>query len=239
MKHQALSVLLWSLMMVSTLGAQDLGSFFSDSDAFLKAHVENGLVKYAAIKEDPAALESLLAKARAITVAKEDVANYQAFWINAYNLLVIKGVVDHYPIKSPLDVAGFFDKITYDVGGKQVTLNDLEHKLLRGNFPKEARFHFVLVCAGLGCPPIINAAYRPNTLETQLQEQTVKALNDANFIQVGKKRVGISQLFNWYKEDFVHNGSILDFINAYRSEKLPEKAKLSFYEYDWTLNQTK
>ncbi len=219
---------------------QGTSGFFDQTDAFLKAHVKNGRVAYKDIKADPEELDHLLEMAKSISVSKEDAAEYQAFWINGYNLSVIKGVLDHYPLKSPLDVAGFFDKTKYDIGGTSITLNDIENKLLRGNFPDEPRFHFVLVCAGLGCPPIIDMAYRPATLDAQLEKQTKKALNDPNFIRTNKNRVKISQIFEWYKGDFTQNGnSLVDFINGYKTEKLPEKAKVSYYPYDWTLNEMK
>ena len=111
--------------------------------------------------------------------------------------------------------------------------------MLRAKFSSEARFHFVLVCAGIGCPPIINKGYRPTTLESQLQKQTVLALNNPNFIKVNKNKAQISQLFEWYKSDFEQKGSTVDFINTYRKEKLPENAKLSYYPYDWSLNEAK
>lgn len=64
----------------------------------------------------------------------------------------------------------------------------------------------MLVCGAIGCPPIINAAYKPETLENQLQQQTKKALNNPNFIKVEGKTVLVSEIFKWYKEDFVKKG---------------------------------
>ncbi len=107
------------------------------------------------------------------------------------------------------------------LAGKQITLNDIEHKLLRAQF-NDARFHFVLVCGAIGCPPLINQAYLPNILETQLEKQTTLALN-GDFLKVNlkKKRVEVSQIMEWYKDDFTKNGkSEIDFINKYRTEKL-------------------
>lgn len=230
---------LFILFVVNSITAQDLTTFFSKSDSFFKANVVNGKVKYAAIKNDPKSLHEVLEIAKGISVSKSDATQYQAFWINTYNLLVINGIVNNYPLKSPLDVAGFFDKTKHEVGGKSITLNGIENDLLRAEFPSEARFHFVLVCAGLGCPPIINTAYKPATLNNQLQKQTVLALNNPNFIKVNKNKVQISQLFEWYKGDFEQKGSTVDFINTYRKEQLPEKAKVSYYPYDWSLNETK
>lgn len=219
--------------------SQNTSEFFSKSDAFFMANVKNGRVAYKAIKDNPASLNELLEMAKGISVSKDNAAEYQSFWINGYNLLVIHGIVKNYPIKSPLDKPGFFDKNKNEIGGISITLNDIENKLLRKNFSKEARFHFVLVCGGLGCPPIIAEAYTPSKLNNQLEKQTKLALNDPNFIQVNKNKVKISQIFEWYKSDFEHEGKVTDFINKYKSEKLPEKVKVSYYPYDWTLNEAK
>ncbi|WP_273568166.1 DUF547 domain-containing protein [Maribacter halichondriae] len=220
--------------------AQTTADFYKKSDAFFNTYVKNGKVAYEAIKSNPQALEELVNIAKGITVAKENADEYQAFWINGYNLWVIKEIVENYPVKSPRDVGGFFDKTKHDIGGTSITLNDIENKLLRANFPSEPRFHFVLVCGGLGCPPIINQAYMPSTLDVQLEKQTKLALNDSNFIQVNKNKVKISQIFEWYKGDFTQDGKdVVDFINTYKTEKLPEKAKVSYYPYDWTLNESK
>jgi len=219
--------------------AQTTADFYKKSDAFFKAHVKDGRVDYKTIKSKPETLNELLEMAKAISVSKDNANEYQAFWINGYNLSVIKGIVDNYPLKSPLDVNGFFDKTKYDIGGEDITLNDMEHQLLRENFSKDPRFHFVLVCAGLGCPPIIDEAYLPDIINTQLNRQTKKALNDSNFIQINKNKVKISQIFEWYKGDFEQDGKLVDFINKYRTEQLPEKSKISYYPYDWRLNDTK
>ncbi|MEP2277808.1 DUF547 domain-containing protein [Maribacter sp.] len=230
---------LFFLFIVTSVSAQDVATFFGKSDSFFKEYVVNGKVKYAAIKSNPDVLNEVLNSAKGVSVSKSNATTYQAFWINAYNLLVINGIVKNYPLKSPLDVAGFFDKTKYEVAGKSVTLNGIENDLLRAQFPTEPRFHFVLVCAGLGCPPIINAAYKPNLLEGQLQKQTVLAINNPKFIKVNKTKVQISQLFEWYKGDFEQNGSTVDFINTYRKEQLPDNAKVSYYSYDWSLNEAK
>jgi len=216
--------------------AQGLTKFLEKTDGFFKTHVKNGKIDYKEIKKDPTVLYELVEMAKTISVTKDNAQEYQAFWINGYNLTVIMGVMNNYPLKSPLDKAGFFDKTTYDIGGTMTTLNDIENKLLRKVFPKEARFHFVLVCGGLGCPPIINQAYMPSKLNEQLERQTKLALNDSNFIRVKKNKVQVSQIFEWYPEDFKHTGNLIDFINTYRAEPLPEKAKVSYYPYNWALN---
>ena len=227
------------LVLISGKGfSQHLNTFFSKADAFFKEHVANGKVAYSNIHSNQESLNTVLKIAETISVSKSDALNYQAFWINAYNLSVIKGIIDHYPTNSPLDNKGFFDKTTYNLAGKQITLNDIEHKLLRAQF-NDARFHFVLVCGAVGCPPLINKAYLPNTLDAQLENQTKLAIN-GSFLIVNekKKRVEASQIMEWYKGDFTMKGKTeIDFINLYRTQKLDSKYKLSYFPYDWKVNK--
>lgn len=217
--------------------SQDLNLFFQKSDIFFNKYVDDGKVDYKAINKDGDMLKEVLELAGLLNVTVDDRLNYQAFWINTYNLLVIRSVVDNYPLKSPLDVSGFFDKKLHNAGGTSITLNDIENVKLRKAFPDEPRFHFVLVCAGIGCPPIIDQAYLPASLETQLETQTAKAINDRDFIRMGKKKVEISQIFEWYEEDFTRNGqTVPGFINSYRREKIPAEIKIGYYPYNWSLN---
>ncbi|AUC83710.1 DUF547 domain-containing protein [Lacinutrix sp. Bg11-31] len=219
--------------------AQNLDTFFKQADFFFKANVLNGKVAYDAIKKDRSTLDEVLKIAEGITVSKSDAKNYQAFWINAYNLSVIKGLVDNYPTKSPLDDKGFFDKIKHNLGGKSIVLNDIENKLLRAQF-KDPRFHFVLVCGAVGCPPLIDEAYLPIALETQLQKQAKLAFNGDYFIKVNakKKRVEGSKILEWYKEDFTMNGTTeIEYINTFRTEKIPTDYKITYFEYDWRINK--
>lgn len=227
------------LIFISYAGiAQNTESYFAKADVFFKTYVEEGKVHYLEIVKNPDMLNDLLQVGKNVRVSKENAKEFQAFWINAYNVLVIKSVTENYPLKSPLDITGFFDKTIHEVGGLETTLNDIENKLLRENFPEEPRFHFVLVCAGLGCPPIIDRAYLPETLNAQLLGQTKLALNDPSFIQQKGNQFLISEIFDWYRNDFEQNGrKLIDFINHYRTEKITENTKLSFYPYDWRINE--
>lgn len=238
MKFNSIATVIF-LFAVSIGYGQGTTDFFSKADIFFSTYVKDGRVDYKTIKSNPASLNELVDMAKNSTVSKENANEYQAFWINGYNISVIKTVVDNYPIASPLKKAGFFDGIKQEIGGKKITLNDIENKLLRGNFKSEPRFHFVLVCAGLGCPPIMNKAYKPNTLDAQLETQTKIALNDPKFIRVNKNKAQVSQIFEWYKGDFTKNGKLAAYIDSYRDEKFPAKVKVSYYPYDWTLNDKK
>jgi hypothetical protein len=237
-KKITVAIIITTLSVLNSF-AQDTMQFFQDSNAFFMSHVYNGLIDYKTIKSNPEILNNLMTQAENIKVSKANAKQYQAFWINAYNLSVVKGITEKYPVKGPLSIQGFFDKTTYALGGIKTTLNDLENKILRAEFPNEARFHFALVCAGLGCPPIINEAYTPAKLETQLQRQATIALNNPNFIKVKRGKVQLSKIFEWYKEDFIHDGSEIQYINQFRKEPIDVKSRISYYDYDWTLNAKK
>lgn len=218
--------------------SQNVDSFFTKTNSFLSKNVVDGKVAYARIYKSQDELNEILLIARKISLTNDDELTYQSFWINAYNLLVIKGIVDNYPTNSPLDIDGFFDKTKYDIGRKNITLNDIENEMLRSVI-KDARFHFVLVCGAIGCPPLISEAYLPNTLDNQLDKQTNIALN-GDFLKVNtkKKRVEVSEIMKWYKEDFTMNGSNeIDFINTYRNEKVPNDFKISYFPYNWNINK--
>lgn len=230
--------LIFLLLLISTvLSAQDTSKFFDSADNFFQAYVENGKLKYAEIKQNPKALSYLMEEAKNIEVSIENPDQYKAFWINSYNLAVISGILRTYPVSSPMDIDGFFDEISYEIGGKNVTLNSIENDLLRAKFP-EPRFHFVLVCAAKSCPPIISEAYRPETLEKQLQRQTEKAMNNPQFVQVQKDKVLFSEIMKWYEQDFTNNGqTLIEFANKYRKTPIPNNFKTGFYKYNWKLNE--
>lgn len=231
---------LWTILMIATLSniqAQTLEQFFDQSDAFFKQYVRENKVDYAAVHQSPEALQTMVD-----FIAKADPESYtpnqrKAFGINAYNLLVIKNVVDNYPLESPLKISGFFDGIKVEVAGKKTTLNNYEKKELLQRY-NDGRLHFVLVCAAVSCPPLANFAYRPETLEDQLEAQTKAAINNQYFIRVDDfaGTVELSKIFDWYAADF--KPTPVAFINKYRVKPLPE-AKPNYYTYDWTLNSLK
>jgi len=236
MKKYILTVFTLGVLSV-TASAQNTNDFFLKADAFFKNYVVNGKVNYTEIHADQEPLNEVLNLAKGISVSKNDANTYQAFWINSYNLSVIKGIIDNYPMNSPLDKNGFFDKTTYPLGGKNVTLNTVENSFLREVF-KDARFHFVLVCGAIGCPPLISKAYLPETLDMQMTVQTKLAVN-SSFLRVNtkKKQVEVSQIMEWYKDDFKQDGANeIDFINRFRTEKIPENFKLSYFPYNWKTN---
>ncbi len=211
--------------------------FFSEADAFFKANVINNRVDYSKIKSDPKQLYSLLDH---IGMNEAPEAEKKAYLINAYNLLVISGIVEAYPVVSPQVIPAFFDDERYIYNGEKISLNQFEKKLLLTPY-QDPRLHFVLVCGAIGCPPIISEAYRAANLEEVMDRQTRLALN-SDFIKVDQemKRVELSEIFSWYASDFGKNSKeILQFINNYRNNPIPADYKVGHYNYDWNLNDSK
>jgi len=230
--------LLATFLLISP-SSTEKNTFFSETDKFLKKYVKDGKVAYKAIKKNPEQLIKLVSTISAFDFKNTDKNTEIAFWINAYNILVIQSVVNNYPLKSPSNVKGFFDTLKHLAADEKLTLNEIENKKLREKFG-DARIHFVLVCAAQSCPAIINQAYLPAKLDEQLDARTKTNLNDDNFIQVDSeaKKVAISEIFKWYKLDFTTGGNtVLQYINRYRNEKIPEDHEVGFYQYDWSLNE--
>ena len=205
-----------------------------------------GNVDYAGLKAQRAALDTVVdafAAARPDGFATDE-ARF-AFWINAYNLTTIAGVVDAYPTKSVKDIKmfhGFFSRVKFPVAGRTLTLNDIEHEILRAQFA-DARLHFTIVCASASCPRLQPQVYRPTTLEAQLDAATREflAAPSKNRIDPATGTVRISKIFDWFPEDFVAAaGSVPAFIARYvdadRAALIQSGAPLEYLDYDWGLN---
>ncbi len=227
------------ILIVSGSFATVIGQdFFKESDAFFSKYVQDGKVAYSEIHLNSEKLDKLTDDINSYSLEQASDKEEKAFYINAYNILVIKGIVDNYPLQSPLDKEGFFDKVKYKVAGETLTLNEIENIKLRDKY-KDPRIHFVLVCAALSCPELISSAYHPESLEKQIESRTIKSLNDSEFIRVSESKIAISEIFKWYAEDFGGKNNFVNYINKYRKDKLPANTTLDFYAYDWALNEKK
>ncbi len=207
--------------------------------ALLGEVVHSGRVDYAALQKNPAELHALVRDIAAFAMPESATKNERlAFYINAYNILVIDGVVSAWPLQSVMDVPGFFRRVKYTVAGEEMTLQQLEDDKIRAPF-RDPRIHFVLVCAAASCPEIIPQAYRAASLDRQLAFRTRKSLNDPLHVRYdsAKNEVFVSELFKWYESDFTeHSGSVIAYINTFRRKKIPENASLRYSPYDWSLN---
>lgn len=204
-------------------------------NALLAKYVsKTGEVNYKALKANPAVLIRAIDSFSKQTPSSKWSKNEQlAFWINAYNVFTIKLIVDNYPLKSIMELDGgkTWDVKRIKIGGELYSLNQIENEIIRPQF-KDARIHFALNCAAKSCPPLLNKAYLPSQLEQQLDERTRSFLRSTNN-ELSEKAVKISRIFDWYKADF---GDLIVFLNKYADVKISPQAKITYAEYDWTVN---
>jgi len=225
------------LIMMVSISLQAQENIFSQTQTFLEECVSNGQVDYNGLARNSSNLDLLVSEIAQYEL-KGDKSDFP-FYLNAYNILVIKGIVDNYPVNSPMDIKGFFDSKPIAVAGQKLTLNDLENKVIRPTY-NDARIHFALVCGAIGCPPLTNQAFTPENYDALLTKNTTAALNNPTFIEMDDNQgsLMLSKIFEWYKVDFGGNDAgIIEFINQYRNSPISADTPVSFYEYDWTLNK--
>lgn len=230
--------LIYLLFLVNTTYAQEK-TFFNSCDLFIKNFVVEGKVNYQGIIETGSdSLNDLIEKIGKMELEGEEDAFKKAFYINAYNLLVINAIVGQYPISSPLTIEGFFKEKKHLVAGQQVTLDQLEFDILFKDH-KDIRLHFVLNCGAKSCPTLFSGAIFPQLIESQLQFSATMVMDRDDFVHIDHEndRIWVSRIFEWYRDMFEEDsGSIRTFVDDNRFESLPAGYEIHFLEYDWSLN---
>ncbi|KGL58573.1 DUF547 domain-containing protein [Polaribacter sp. Hel1_85] len=207
----------------------------------LQKHVtKTGIVDYKSFKEDTSKLDGYISYLEKTTPDNSWSTNKQkAFWINAYNAYTIKLILENYPLKSIMDIKQKGKsawKIPFaKVGGKTYTLDHIEHEILRKNL-FDPKIHVGVNCASGSCPKLGNKAFTEDNIEAELTQLMKDFINDTTRNKLSKKKVQISSIFDWFKEDFTKNGSVVDYLNKYSDTEINKKAKISFLKYNWTLN---
>ncbi|MHC4185658.1 MAG: DUF547 domain-containing protein [Planctomycetota bacterium] len=259
----------------SAVDTNDTGFRYDDYAAALKRHVDKtGMVNYRQLKAEPQQLQSFVAVLAALdanTYEKWSKKEQIAFWLNVYNGLTLKVIIDNYPIKSSFfrsrvypknsirQIAGVWDKITFDVMSRKLTLGQIEHEILRKKFD-EPRIHVAMVCAAMSCPPLRNEPYIGQKLDGQLADQSKKFLANPRSFRADHEKtlLYLSPILKWFAEDFVNKhapeknigrhkrktSAVLNFIAAYLPESeanfvLKGNYKIKYLKYDWSLNEQK
>ncbi|MFQ5776874.1 MAG: DUF547 domain-containing protein [Terriglobia bacterium] len=218
----------------------------------------NGQVHYAALKKDPADLDTFIHELAAVSPENQPrlfpTPEAQiAYWINAYNAFVVHAVVQAYPVGSVRDLKFgfgllFFKRAKFVAGGKNYSLDDIEHGILRKRY-QEPRIHFAVNCASASCPPLRLEPFRAETLEAQLEQAARDFIARPENAAVQGDALHLSKIFDWYGEDFVRalerdgatKPSVVDYVLRYlpreRAARLRHgKPRVNFFAYDWTLN---
>lgn len=125
-----------------------------------------------------------------------------------------------------------WDVVWIPIGDQKYSLNQIEHEIIRPEFG-EPRIHFAVNCAALSCPPLGKTAFTEKNIENLLDKQTREFIGNKQMNTIGKHKLELSQIFEWYQEDF---RSLISFIQQYTSITIDPGAKIHFKEYDWSLN---
>jgi hypothetical protein len=211
----------------------------------LAKYVKNGVVNYAGFKAEEARLDrylEVLGQADPESLPRQE---QFAFYINAYNAWTIKLILTGYPgLKSIKDLGGLFQspwaKEFVRINGKTLSLDDIEHNILRPRF-KDPRVHFAINCSAKSCPPLFTEPYRGDMLDAQLTRVTADFLNGPANSRLEGNLLWVSSIFKWFTEDF--NNDVVGFYQKYAQGDLKQKLEagrgrieVKYLDYDWSLN---
>jgi len=263
---RGVSLMLGLWLALSGGSAEAYGQEFDHSpwDHVLKEFVtEQGRVDYAGLKANPAEFERYVEE----LAARSPVSDPQqfptresqlAYWINAYNALVMKGVIDHWPVKSVREIGGlpysFFWRKKFVLGGRKYTLDGIEG-IMRKNLA-EPRIHFAIVCAANSCPRLQRQAYTPENTDRLLAEAARFYVNEPRNLRIdpGQNRVTVARIFSFYHQDFEKyvreknltgvGQPVLDYLRVYANEEHRRALDalnhpgVQHFDYDWGINDT-
>lgn len=266
----AVVICAWGLAATGTVARNAAGfdHTYTDYGAILAAHVAGSRVDYARLTANRAAFDRVVAAFGAVTGQDEagwPRARQMAYWINAYNLFTLQAIIDHYPIRgswlsrypknSIRQIDGVWTDLTWSAGGRRLTLDDIEHRLLRPRF-EDPRVHFAINCGSIGCPPLASEPYRADRLDAQLDRAAVRYLTAPAGLVVAGTTLRLSSIFKWYGSDFDAmfsprgpdgrrgtDRALLGVVATYGPEPARTLAtrpatRLAYLDYDWTLNDT-
>ncbi|MDH3744901.1 MAG: DUF547 domain-containing protein [Acidobacteriota bacterium] len=217
----------------------------------LEQFQHDGGLDYAGLQAQPQELDAYLSALSEAHVAGASREEQLAFWINAYNAVVARFVVDLYPgVTSVKEVDGFFDGRAVRVAGEELTLDEIEGRALALSEP---RVHFAVVCASHSCPDLLHEAYDAVRLEEQLDTQTRAFLANrekGSLYDEDATALSLSPIFKWYAGDFTGGSTVvafflrskvLEWVIPYLSEGVSDRIQsadvtVRYFEYDWSLN---
>lgn len=223
-------------------------------DSFLARHVAPGAdginrITYAALPaEDRAAITAYLDGLGEVAVGRLGRDEQFAYWANLYNALTVRLVVERWPVGSIRDIDispglfadGPWDKKLIRIEGEEISLNDIEHRILRPIW-KDPRVHYAVNCASLGCPNLDRHAVTADGLSGVLDRLAREYVNHPRGWTIDGARLTVSSLYDWYKEDF--GGSAQGVIAHLSAHSTPERAmllrgrtRIDRYRYDWAIN---
>ena len=199
-------------------------------------------------KADRDRLNAYVARLSATPISTFDRREQFAYWVNFYNVLTVKTVLDHFPVNSIRDIdisPGWFadgpwgaKQVT--VEGEKIALDDIEHRILRPIW-KDPRIHYVVNCASVGCPDIPPVAVTADNAEKLLNDGAARYVNHTRGVTVDGTRIVVSSIYSWFEDDFGGNeAGVLNHLRRFAAPALMTKLKgrdgYDDHTYDWKLN---
>ena len=201
------------------------------------------------LEQDKYALKNYLKEMEKIRVTGLNRTEQKAYWINLYNGLTIHLNLQNYPVKSirEIDISpGIFSDGPWDarllkIEGQEVSLNDIEHRILRPIW-RDNRIHYAVNCASLGCPNLQPQAYTAENLEEFLEKGARQFVNHPRGVKFVKNRLQVSSIYIWFKEDFGgSDAGVIEHLQKYLAGALADKLKTVNksikHQYDWNINE--
>jgi len=180
-----------------------------------------------------------------VKTAKLTKAEAYAYWVNLYNALTVEVILKDYPVSSIRRIGfpiGPWGRKLIRVNGKRLTLNNIEHDILRAAWT-EPRTHYAVNCASYGCPNLLASAFTPENTEDMLQKAALDFINHPRGISVAENgKITASTIYKWYQVDFGDTEQgVLEHVRLFANDellaKLEGKTKIDKYEYGWELNE--
>ena len=203
---------------------------------------------------DKQALDLYLEKMSNVQLQSLNPTEQFAYWINFYNALTVKAVLDHYPVKSIREISlggsllpsfitggtGPWQAKLIEVGGEPVALDDIEHRILRPLF-KDNRIHYAVNCASIGCPTLVPAPFTAASLQAMLDRSARLYVNHPRGVRADTGGLTVSSIYKWYQEDFGGNwpGVLVHlrrYANPATTQMLAPFSTIHADTYDWQLN---
>ncbi|MEP6656177.1 MAG: DUF547 domain-containing protein [Betaproteobacteria bacterium] len=226
-------------------------------NAFLSAYVTSGAdgvnrVRYAAVAErDRAALSTYLADCGGLAISTYARDEQYAYWLNVYNAITVRTVLEHYPIRSMRNAGlvpswlggGPWDHPRVRVEDELLSLNDIEHRILRRNW-RDPRIHYAINCGAMGCPNLPRQAFGAEGLDRTLDTLATAFINSPRGVHFDGNRLSACRIFSWFREDFGgSDAALLEHLQRYAApelrDRLKRRTRIDGYHYDWSLNDAK
>ncbi|GAM62537.1 hypothetical protein JCM19232_1694 [Vibrio ishigakensis] len=212
-------------------------------DKYLVTEGEYTLFRYGQVsQQDKTKLQNYLKALSGVDPRTYTKPEQYAYWVNLYNALTVDLIIKEYPVKSITKLGGLFsfgpwDQELITVQGKELTLNDIEHKILRPIW-NDPRTHYAVNCASLGCPNLQTQAFTADNTEALLEQAANTFINSNKGANLKGNSLELSSIYDWFAVDFGGEKRVLAHLAKYRPELADFSGKVRF-EYDWNLNQAK